>query len=83
VNVEPDILDTVHRRVFLSVEFWLLIRNLPQKGAPFYNAWESRVVGGISKRGGKVGFWTFPRSVFSTAFGAAFFVAVMATPWAL
>jgi hypothetical protein len=26
--------------VFLSVEFWLFIRNLPQKGAPFYNAWK-------------------------------------------
>src|ERR1039457_3647797 len=34
--------------------------------------WESRVLGGISKRGGKAGFGAFPRSVFSTAFGAAF-----------
>ncbi len=29
--------------------------------------WEPRVLGGIPKRGGKVVFGTFPRSVFSTA----------------
>src|ERR1017187_6258915 len=45
--------------------------------------WESRVLGGISKRGGKVGFGAFPRSVFSTAFFAAFSVEVMAAPWGL
>ena len=28
--------------------------------------WESRVLGGISKLGGKVGFLTFPPHVFST-----------------
>src|SRR5216683_7456160 len=33
--------------------------------------WESRAVCGISKRGGKVGFWTFPPRVFSTARRAA------------
>jgi hypothetical protein len=32
--------------------------------------WESRLVGGISKHGGKVRFWTFPPCVFSTAFAA-------------
>ena len=31
---------------------------------------------------GKVGFWTFPRSVFSTARGAAFWVEGRASPWA-
>ena len=33
--------------------------------------WESRAVGGISKRSGKVCFGTFPRSVFSTGLAAA------------
>src|SRR3990170_989580 len=33
--------------------------------------WESRVLCGIPKRSGKVCFWTFPRSVFSTAPGLA------------
>jgi len=39
--------------------------------------WESRVLCGISKRGGKVCFWTFPRRVFSTARGAGFVVDVI------
>src|SRR5271166_2433829 len=43
--------------------------------------WESRALGGISKHGGKVGFGTFPRSVFSTALAGAFCVDVMAAPW--
>ena len=37
--------------------------------------WESRAVGGISKRGGKVGFWTFPPRGFSTARRAVIFSA--------
>src|SRR5450631_1146633 len=45
--------------------------------------WESRVLGGISKRGGKVVSLTFPRSVFSTAFGVAFLLVVRAAPWEL
>ncbi len=45
--------------------------------------WESRALGGISKRGGKVGCLTFPRCVFSTALAAAFWVDLKATPWAL
>src|SRR5258708_5496596 len=45
--------------------------------------WESRAVCGISKRGGKVGFWTFPPRVFSIARRAAIFVGLMAAPCAL
>jgi hypothetical protein len=45
--------------------------------------WESRALCGISKRGGKVCFWTFPRRVFSTARDATFWVEGMASPWAL
>ena len=37
--------------------------------------WESRGVCGISKRGGKVGFLTFPARGFSTARRAAIFSA--------
>src|ERR1700739_1388321 len=37
--------------------------------------WESRAFCGISKRGGKVGFWTFPPRVFSTARRAVIFSA--------
>ncbi len=40
------------------------------QGAPFYNAWESRGVCGISKRGRKPAFG-FPRRVFSTTFFAS------------
>ncbi len=36
--------------------------------------WESRALCGISKRGGKVYFWTFPGRVFSIARDAAFWV---------
>ena len=32
-----------------------------------WTKWESRAVGGISKRGGKVCAWTFPRPRLSTA----------------
>jgi hypothetical protein len=39
--------------------------------------WESRVLGGGSKRGGKVVLLTFPRRVFSRALAAAFWVAVV------
>src|ERR1019366_9407883 len=53
-------------RVLLSVELCVTLKTY-LKGAPFYNAWESRAFCGISKLGGKVCFWTFPRSVFSTA----------------
>src|SRR5271169_5366780 len=35
--------------------------------------WESRALCGISKRGGKVGFLTFPPRGFSTALSAASF----------
>jgi hypothetical protein len=42
--------------------------------------WESRAVCGISKRGGKVCFLTFPRSGFSTAANAAE-VFTMGSPW--
>ena len=41
MNIEPDIFDTVQRRVFLSVEFWLIIRNLPQKGRPSIMRWRA------------------------------------------
>jgi hypothetical protein len=53
-------------RVLLSVELCVTLKTY-LKGAPFYNAWESRALCGISKRGGKVGFGTFPARVFSTA----------------
>src|ERR1017187_953270 len=59
-------------RVLLSVELCVTLKTY-LKGAPFYNAWESRALCGISKRGGKVGFWTFPPRVFSTALPAASF----------
>ena len=42
--------------------------------------WESRVLCGISKLGGKVCFWTFPRSVFSTAFAVAVSFSCCALP---
>src|ERR1035437_6656758 len=53
-------------RVLLSVELCVTLKTY-LKGAPFYNAWKSRAFCGISKLGGKVCFWTFPPSVFSTA----------------
>src|ERR1039458_5462770 len=59
-------------RVLLSVELCVTLKTY-LKRAPFYNAWESRALCGISKRGGKVGFWTFPPRVFSTALPAASF----------
>src|ERR1700694_910752 len=61
-------------RVLLSVELCVTLKTY-LKGAPFYNAWESRGVCGISKRGGKVGFLTFPARVFSTARRADIFSA--------
>jgi hypothetical protein len=45
--------------------------------------WESRGFCEISKRGGKVCFWTFPRSVFSTAFAGPVFAAAIAAPCAV
>src|ERR1039458_1347920 len=53
-------------RVLLSLELCVTLKTY-LKGAPFYNAWKSRAFWGISKLGGKVCFWTFPPSVFSTA----------------
>src|SRR5579864_4092791 len=61
-------------RVPLSVEFCLTHKTY-LKGAPFYNAWGSLGVCGISKRGGKVGFLTFPPRGFSIARRAVFFSA--------
>ena len=42
------------------------VRSHPQSSRR-WTKWESRAVGGISKRGGKVCAWTFPGRVFSTA----------------
>src|ERR1035437_7294240 len=53
-------------RVLLSVVLCVTLKTY-LKGAPFYNAWESRALCGISMRARKVGFWTFPARVFSTA----------------
>src|ERR1019366_6562476 len=57
-------------RVLLSVELCVTLKTY-LKGAPFYNACESRAFCAIGKLGGKVWFWTFPRSGFSTAVSPA------------
>ena len=44
----------------------VVVRSHPQSSRR-WTKWESRALGGISKRGGKVCGWTFPGRVFSTA----------------
>src|ERR1700732_2552044 len=64
-------------RVLPSVVFCFTLK-IYRKGAPFYNAWESRGLCGISKGGGKggkpaFGFPRFPRTGFFHSPAAAAF----------